>query len=70
MVLDLDKKDLINLVKGSSPNYEVMEHPLVEKSGRYTGGFVEKWDWREYRLKEMTEEELVELYNICKNSWV
>lgn len=67
MTVELSKADLANLVKGSTPNYDVMVHPLVNNNGRYIGGFHDKWDWS---LKsDMTEEQLWELYNLCKNSW-
>lgn len=63
---DLDKTDLTNMVKGTTPAYKDFEHPLVKKSGYYTGGLVEKWSWH-YRFEDaLTEEELLQLYHICK----
>ncbi|MFA5409375.1 MAG: hypothetical protein WC343_11445 [Bacilli bacterium] len=67
MKVELEKKDLIALVNGTSPYYNAFEIPLVKENGYYMAGHVEKWCWNS--LKELTEEELWELYNICKNSW-
>lgn len=67
MHLDLDKNDLISLVKGSQPNFSVMIHPSVQKYGNespYRG-----WEWDNHRLKECNEDELLNIYTICKNSW-
>ncbi len=43
MKVDLDKNDLINLVKGTSPSYELMDHPLISRNGQYRGGFDDRW---------------------------
>lgn len=29
MKIELSKQDLINLVKGTEPSYELMSHPLI-----------------------------------------
>lgn len=65
----LDKIDLKNLVKSVSPNYSVMEYPLIKKSGRYIGGFHDKWDWEYGFEKNLSENELWEIYQLCKTSW-
>ena len=67
MKVELDKKDLIALVSGTSPYYDAFEIPLVKQNGYFIGGHVDKWSWNS--LKELTEEQLWELYNICKDSW-
>lgn len=67
MDVDLTKEDLINLVKGTCPNYNVMDSMIERKLGHYTGGFRDDWTWD--RLGHLTEEELIEVYNTCKNSW-
>jgi len=69
MNIDLNKKDLINLVKGTSPYYDEMEHPLVQANGSYTGGFVDKWSWNRYDLEELSKKDLWRLYNIVENGW-
>lgn len=69
MEVTLDKKDLILLVKGSCPNYNVFAYELVKKTGRYVGGFVDKWEWDQRSLELLSEEQLWLLYLTCKNSW-
>lgn len=68
MTIDLDKQDLISLVQGSSPHYDIFEHPLVKKSGRYNGGMNDHWSWN-YNFSDLSESELFDLYTLCKNSW-
>lgn len=63
------KEDLINMVKGSAPYYDVFDNELVKKTGEWLGGFHDKWVWSHSKLETLTEDELVELYYICKNSW-
>lgn len=69
MVVELDKGDIISLVMGVTPYYSVFEHPRVKSNGSYTGGFVDKWGWDKTSLQTLSENELYELYIICKNSW-
>ena len=69
MTLDLDKNDLIALVTGTSPYYDIMENDVVKKAGDYCGGMNDHWRWKNYALLEMSEEELFSLYQMCKNSW-
>lgn len=69
MNIDLSKKDLVNLVKGQSPYYNVMNNPLVKQCGNYVGGFYDKWNWHSTELEKLTEEQLYQLYTLCKDSW-
>lgn len=64
----LDREDLEALVNGVVPNYGVMGHPLVKRAGSYMGGFHDKWNWT-YPLTEFSDNELWEIYQVCKNSW-
>lgn len=66
--MDLDREDLLNLVKGTSPYYNVFENPLVKRCGSWTGGFVDKWSWNS-GLNSLTDAELMKLYKTCKDSW-
>ena len=68
MRLELDKSDLVSLVKGSVPNYSVMEKPLISISGIYNGSY-DKWEWN-YKFEEkLTEQELLDMYILCRDSW-
>ena len=68
MIVELDQKDLIALVKGISPNCS-FEHPIVSLYGRHIGGFVDEWEWNYQSLQEAQPEVLWEVYTLCKNSW-
>lgn len=68
MKVELEKKDLIIMVKGASPSFEVMNHPLVSKCGRYFGGFSDTWYWSQVDLEKLTEEQLWETYQVCKKN--
>lgn len=69
MKIDLDSKDLLNLVHGITPSYNVFENSLVRKCGYYIGGFVDKWEWSDIALSDLSESELYKLYKVCKESW-
>ena len=57
MDINLSKDDLISLVKGTCPNYDVMDSMIERKLGYYTGGFRDDWTWS--GLGKLTEEELI-----------
>lgn len=65
MNLDLDKEDLVCLVRGSSPSYSVFDHQLLKKAGHFYSDQYARTSWNE--LHTLTEEELYELYILCKN---
>lgn len=65
--MELDRKDLIALVKGSEPSHETMSHPLLKRAGSYNGGFNDSWSWN-YFLDEFTDDELMQIYLICKQN--
>lgn len=67
MEMTLTKDDLKSLVRGTSPHYNVMDNALVKSCGSFTGGFVDRWNW--HSLHNLNEKQLIELYNICKESW-
>lgn len=69
MKVELTREDLTNLVKGSDPNYSVMDHPMVKTNGSYTGGHHDKWDWNYSFDDSLTEQQLWELYVLCRDSW-
>ena len=70
MLLELEKKDLINMIKGVMPYYSLFEI-LIEKD---YGSYADKksnnsWVWNEERLQKMSEDKLFELYETCVNSY-
>lgn len=69
MKVELDKKDIIALLIGSTPNYYVMDK-IPKDLGSYVGGFVDDWKWNNIREDTpYSEKYLLELYLMCKNSW-
>ena len=67
MKIELDRKGLEILVKGSQPYYNEFENPLVQKAGHEYLDQYGRTNWR--NLKALTDEELYEVYLICRNSW-
>ena len=68
MVVDLDRKDIISLLKGSKPNYSIM-NKIPKELGSYIGGFVGGWEWNDFSNVDYTDDYLYNLYLMCKNSW-
>jgi hypothetical protein len=68
MKVELDRKGLEILVRGSEPYYDAFNHPLIIKGGHcyYDQYGTTRWE----RLKDLTDEELCEVYLICRNSWI
>lgn len=64
----LEKEDLVNLVSGIKPYYDAMNIELIAKSGTWNGS-QDTWNWNKYKLKEYTEEQLINIYKLCKESW-
>lgn len=68
MKVELDKQDMISLVKGTSPNYKMMDNPVIKQAGRYIGGMSDRWEWKS-EIQHLEEAILWEIYQLCKNSW-
>ena len=62
----IDKADLINMIKGTDPGFELLDNELVKRCGYFTGGFVDKWTWESDKMKKLTEAELETLYLLLK----
>jgi len=45
MLVELEKEDVVALIKGTSPTYDLMKDPVIEQLGYYTGGFRDDWSW-------------------------
>ena len=67
MKIELDRKALETLVKGSQPNYDELCNYLVKKAGHLYSDQYGRTTWG--NLSALTSEELYELYEICRNSW-
>lgn len=67
MIVDLSREDIINLFQGIYPGWDVM-NKIPEDLGYEIGGFAGKWKWTISVNSPYTDEELFELYLMCKNS--
>ncbi len=63
MLLDLDKKALISLVRGESPAYSLLENSIIKRCGEIS---CEGWVWDENELERLNEEALYNLYLLCR----
>lgn len=68
MLIELDKEDAISLVKGTSPNYEIMSHPTIRQFGTFYD-YQSRWEWNTSSLSNLKVDQLLYIYRICKNSW-
>lgn len=68
MNFELDRKDVISLLKGTEPHYSVMDK-IPNDLGSYFGGFKDEWQWNNNIPEKYSDEELLDLYLICKQSW-
>ena len=68
MNVELDRKDIISLLRGTTPAYSVMDK-ISKELGSYVGGFVDSWQWN-YISENVpySDEYLFNLYLTCKNS--
>jgi len=70
MKLELDKDDLIAMVNGVIPYYTLFNDPLIKQCRQHVGtNSIVGWSWNQYKLETLSEQELFQLYTICKNSW-
>jgi hypothetical protein len=68
MLVELDKRDLSLLVMGTKPYYSLFEHPQVKGRGKYYDQTA-NWDWNTTKLQELSEQELYDLFILCRDSW-
>lgn len=68
MKVNLEREDLINLVKGTQPNYNVMNNEIVKRCGSFSGSYG-KWDWNYSFDENITDNELLGLYILCRDSF-
>ena len=60
----LDKEDLVYLVMGNVPSYDIFDHPLIEGRGRYMDSI--GWKWNERALQALPTHELSMIHTLCK----
>lgn len=63
MLIELNKNDLISLVKGTIPSDETRELPFVKDNGFYSWKY-DTWTWSD--LSRLSEEELFYLYKLIR----
>lgn len=66
MLVELDKRGLEALIRGHTPSYEQMEHNPIKKCGNYIGGHADRWEWDYWALQKLSEQELLNIYEILK----
>lgn len=67
LLIELDRKDLEAMIKGSELNYHEFDNPLVILAGHSYSDQYGKTSWR--HLNSLTNSQIWELRIICKNSW-
>ena len=68
MKVELDRKGIISLLRGTTPPYSVM-NKIPKELGYYIGGFVDSWHWNDISENvSYSDEYLFILYLMCKNS--
>lgn len=60
MQINVDRQDLLSMIKGINPSYEQMSIPAVDANGWYSGSY-DKWSWSG-DFKGINDQELYELY--------
>ena len=65
----LTKNMAVNLLKGTYPNFDVMDK-IPRELGELVSAPVRHWEWNDFNeTVKYTTEELYELYLLCENSW-
>ena len=61
------KELLVDAIMGTELySLELMNNPIVDKCGAFTGGFHEKWDWDRRKIEALEGFEIMQLYKILK----
>jgi len=66
MIFDLDIIDLVNMIKGTTPSYKLMDHEDIKDKGHFSASYG-RWDWNYDALIVLPEEKLVEIYHMLKH---
>lgn len=68
MVLNLDHQDMVALVLGTAPYYNIFKDADIVKYGSYNDARG-SWNWERVKLEKLPDHKLLELYVKCKLSW-
>lgn len=60
MEVNLDRADILSLIKGSFVPYEMMENEIIKKMGSFSGSYG-RWTWNGSDTNA-SNEKLLELY--------
>jgi hypothetical protein len=68
--VELDRFEIISLIKGICPSYSLITELQNMGFGRYVGGFVEKWEWTQNDKfwKKYSIEQLFDIYKNIKHA--
>jgi hypothetical protein len=47
ITVELDRYEILSLIKGIYPSYSLINELTDQGFGKYIGGFVERWEWNE-----------------------
>ncbi len=66
--IKITKEDLINMVKGVRPSYDLFENEVVKRCGTYNGSYG-SWSWNTYELEKLKVTDLYALYILCRDCY-
>ena len=68
IMVELDRYEILSLIKGICPNYSLINELTDQGFGRYIEGFVERWEWNENDSfwEKYSIEHLFEIYKNIK----
>ena len=69
MTVNLDREDIISLLKGTAPYFSIM-HEIPSDLGRFCAGMCDIWEWTISKDCKYTDEELLAIYYKCKESYM
>lgn len=67
MTINLDRNGLNSLLRGQPPHFSLFNNELIKRCGRYSDQF--GWSWDMGELAKLTDEEIYDLFLMCRQSW-
>ena len=64
--MDVDREDLVNMIKGSQPSFAAMETPPINNLVNYSDQYG-RYYWDDIKLEKLSIESLKTVYFICKS---